>query len=123
MISALSYLGTLPDQTIIYNGHEYTAGSLAFGKHIDPNNPGLARLSRIVENNKITTGLTTIGDEKEWNVFMRLDSEAVKFVCSLKTVQHTADTESIRQATASESDTSESAIMSALREQKNKFRG
>ena len=88
MISALNYLGTLPDKTIVYNGHEYTAGSLAFGKHIDPDNLGLARLSRIVQDNKITTGLTTIGDEKEWNVFMRLDSEAVKFVCLLSTVQH-----------------------------------
>ena len=91
MVSALNYLGTLPDQTIVYNGHEYTAGSLAFGKHIDPNNSGLARLSDIVQKNKITTGLTTIGDEKEWNVFMRLDSEAVKLVCSLRIVQHTAD--------------------------------
>lgn len=91
MVSALNYLGTLPDQTIVYNGHEYTAGSLAFGKHIDPNNSGLARLSDILQKNKITTGLTTIGDEKEWNVFMRLDSEAVKFVCSLRIIQRTAD--------------------------------
>jgi len=105
MVLALNYLGTLPDQTIVYNGHEYTAGSLAFGKHIDPQNPGLARLFDILQKNKITTGLTTIADEKEWNVFMRLDSEAVK------------------RATASESDTPESAIMSALRELKNNFRG
>jgi len=105
MISALNYLGTLPDQTIVYNGHEYTAGSLAFGKHIDPANPDIARLSDIVQKNKITTGLTTIGDEKRWNVFMRLDSEAV------------------RRATGSEPDTPESAIISALREQKNKFQG
>ena len=122
MISALNYLGTLPDQTIVYNGHEYTAGSLAFGKHIDPNNPGLARLSDILQKNKNTTGLTTIGDEKGWNVFMRLDSEAVKFVYSFRTVQHMAD-KSIRRATALESNAPESAIMSALREQKNKFRG
>ena len=123
MISALKYLGTLPDQTIVYNGHEYTAGSLAFGKYIDPNNPGLARLSDILQKNKSTAGLTTIGDEKEWNVFMRLNSAAVKFVCSLRELYNTRLTESIRQATASESDTPESAIMSALREQKNKFRG
>jgi hydroxyacylglutathione hydrolase len=105
MISALNYLGTLPDETIVYNGHEYTAGNLAFGKYIDPANPGLARLSSIVQKNKTTTGLTTIGDEKEWNLFMRLDSEAVK------------------RGTASKSDTPESTIINALREQKNKFRG
>ena len=77
MVAALDYLGSLPNETIVYNGHEYTAGSLAFGKHIDPPNPGLERLAEITQKNKVTTGLTTIGDEKEWNVFMRLDSEAV----------------------------------------------
>lgn len=78
MVAALEYLGSLPESTIVYNGHEYTNSSLAFGKHVDPTNAGLAKLSAIAENNKITTGLTTIGDEKEWNVFMRLDSDAVK---------------------------------------------
>lgn len=78
MIEALNYLGTLPNETVVYNGHEYTKSNLAFGKHIDPSNPGLDRLSEIVKANEITTGLTTIGDEKEWNVFMRLDSDAVR---------------------------------------------
>ncbi|PPQ64015.1 hypothetical protein CVT24_009389 [Panaeolus cyanescens] len=105
MVSALEYLGSLPDKTIVYNGHEYTSGSLAFGKHIDPTNAGLARLAEITKNNKITTGLTTIGDEKEWNVFMRLDSDAVK------------------KATSASNDTPKSAIMDSLREQKNRFRG
>lgn len=78
MHAALSYLGTLPDDTVAYVGHEYTGGNAAFAKSVDPNNPGIARLLEIVGKNKITTGLTTIGDEKEWNVFMRLGSEAVK---------------------------------------------
>lgn len=78
MDRALKYLGSLPDKTIVYNGHEYTAGNLAFGKHIEPNSPGIARLSELVKNNDVTTGKTTIGDEKEWNVFMRLDSPAVR---------------------------------------------
>lgn len=78
MIRALDYLGKLPDKTIVYNGHEYTTGSLAFGRYIDQHNPALARLGEIVQKNDITTGLTTIGDEKEWNVFMRLNSSAVR---------------------------------------------
>ena len=80
MIVVLDYLGSLPSETIVYSGHEYTAGNLAFAKHIDPSNPGLERLVEITQKNKVTTGLTTIGDEKEWNVFMRLDSEAVMLV-------------------------------------------
>jgi hydroxyacylglutathione hydrolase len=80
MVAALEYLGRLPDKTLVYNGHEYTQGSLAFGKHVDPANTGLARLEEIVENNEIRTGITTIGNEKEWNVFMRLDSSAVRYL-------------------------------------------
>lgn len=78
MDSALTYLGTLPNKTVVYNGHEYTKGSLAFGLAVDPENQALGRLKGIVEKNGITTGLTTIGDEKEWNVFMRLDEEVTR---------------------------------------------
>ncbi|KAJ6618341.1 hydroxyacylglutathione hydrolase [Mycena sp. CBHHK59/15] len=105
MHRALSYLGTLPDETFVYGGHEYTAGNLAFGKSVDPENPAMARLGEIVKNNKITTGLTTIGDEKAWNVFMRLGDAAV------------------RGATHATADTPDSAVIDSLREQKNKFRG
>ena len=78
MDCALSYLGTLPDDTVVYNGHEYTAGNLAFAKFVDPDNDALRRLELIVKENPITTGLTTIGDEKEWNPFMRLESKPIK---------------------------------------------
>jgi len=101
MHAALSYLGTLPNETVVYNGHEYTSGSVAFAKAVDPTNDGIARLAKLVEDNEMTTGLSTIGDEKEWNVFMRLDSDAVKNATSV---------------------TGESVIMERLREMKNTFR-
>ncbi|CAG8576814.1 7302_t:CDS:10 [Acaulospora colombiana] len=78
MHKALSYLGTLPDDTVVYNGHEYTTGNLKFAKSVDADNEGVSRLQSLCDANKITTGKSTIGDEKEWNVFMRLDSEAIK---------------------------------------------
>ena len=34
MHNALNYLATLPDSTIVYDGHEYTRGNLAFAKHV-----------------------------------------------------------------------------------------
>jgi len=102
MHAALSYLEKLPNETVVYSGHEYTAANLAFAKSIDPTNPGISRLAKLVQENKITTGLSTIGDEKEWNVFMRLDSEVVKQVTGV---------------------TEASAIMDRLREMKNEFRG
>ena len=83
MVTALECLGRLPDQTTVYVGHEYTKDNLAFGKYIDPTGEGLAKLEEIVKSNNITTGLTTIGDEKEWNVFFRLDSDAVRYSLGL----------------------------------------
>ncbi|KAG9093036.1 Cytoplasmic glyoxalase II [Ceratobasidium sp. 370] len=77
MNKALSYLGSLPGETVVYNGHEYTKASLAFGAHVDPNNPAMDRLRKLVEQD-VTTGRSTIADEKEWNVFMRLGSKAVR---------------------------------------------
>ena len=78
MHEALTYLGTLPDSTLVYSGHEYTGGNLSFAKSIEPDNKALARLQEIVDSYKITQGYGTIGDEKEWNVFMRLRSDAVR---------------------------------------------
>ncbi|KAG6836650.1 hypothetical protein H0H93_005480 [Arthromyces matolae] len=105
MNRALKYLSTLPDSTIVYNGHEYTAGNLAFAKSVDPTNSAVLRLEDLVKKNHSTTGLTTIGDEKEWNVFMRLTSDAV------------------RSAAGALKDTPENQIMDALRNKKNNFRG
>jgi len=80
MDAALSYLGTLPDKTIVYNGHEYTTGNVAFAKTIEPDSPAIAKLENLAKTNQVTTGLTTIGEEKEWNVFMRLDNPTVRSV-------------------------------------------
>ncbi len=80
MHAALETLGNLPDHTVVYNGHEYTAGNLAFAKSVVPHNPAVIRLGELVAQNQSTTGLTTIGDEKQWNPFMRLESEAIRSV-------------------------------------------
>jgi hydroxyacylglutathione hydrolase len=73
----------LPDDTVTYVGHEYTASNLRFARSVDPGNAGLARLAAIVDAHPVTVGRTTIGDEKEWNVFWRLASDSVRCVfCS-----------------------------------------
>lgn len=41
MRSALTKLGRLPDDTVVYNGHEYTTGSAKFGLKIEPDNTKL----------------------------------------------------------------------------------
>jgi hypothetical protein len=44
---------------------------------VDPNNAALGRLEELCKN-EITMGKSTIADEVDWNVFMRLDDAAVK---------------------------------------------
>ncbi|TFY75342.1 hypothetical protein EWM64_g8670 [Hericium alpestre] len=105
MHEALSHLGSLPDQTVIYNGHEYTASNLKFALSVDPDIVPLARLGKIVSENQITTGLSTIGDEKQWNPFMRVDTDA------------------IRAATGSGPHAPPTLVMQHLRTLKNNFRG
>jgi hydroxyacylglutathione hydrolase len=80
MHAAFNCLATLPDDTVVLVGHEYTKENLAFAKSVDPQNKALERLGELVRNNKITTGRSTIGDEKDWNVFMRLETEAIRWV-------------------------------------------
>jgi hydroxyacylglutathione hydrolase len=41
MHAALTKLGRLPDDTLVYNGHEYTLGSAKFGLTIEPDNAKL----------------------------------------------------------------------------------
>lgn len=33
-MNALTYLGSLPDDTIVYDGHEYTSGNAAFAASV-----------------------------------------------------------------------------------------
>ncbi|CAD6579548.1 MAG: Meiotic Sister-Chromatid recombination aldehyde dehydrogenase [Cyphobasidiales sp. Tagirdzhanova-0007] len=70
-------LGSLPADTKVYDGHNYTQGSVAFGLSIDPNNEALKKLKADVEASGETTGKYNIADERKHNVFMRLTSEAV----------------------------------------------
>lgn len=80
MHAAFERLAALPDATVTYVGHEYTAGNLRFALSVDPENAALARLGELVAAHPVTVGRTTIGDEKEWNVFWRLTSEPVRYV-------------------------------------------
>jgi len=105
MHAAFERLRALPDATVTYVGHEYTAGNLRFARSVDPENAALARLGELVATHPVMVGHTTIGDEKEWNVFWRLTSDPV------------------RVATKTGPDTPLSETMDKLRTLKNNFKG
>ncbi|KAJ9102282.1 hypothetical protein QFC19_004830 [Naganishia cerealis] len=79
MHAALSYLSKLPQDTIVYNGHEYTSGSAKFGQSVEPDNKDISRLQELVKNGDgCSAGKSTIADELTWNVFMRLGQPAIQ---------------------------------------------
>ncbi|ANB11846.1 hydroxyacylglutathione hydrolase GLO2 [Sugiyamaella lignohabitans] len=78
MVTALvSVLGSLPDDTKVYPGHEYTASNLKFVKTV-LNNEAVSKLDKFTAQNEQTTGAFTIGDEKQYNPFMMVDSPVIK---------------------------------------------
>lgn len=71
-------LATLPDDTKLFFGHEYTKKNLEFSLNVEPQNDLAAkRMKTLQEINKVSTP-TTLKLEKETNPFLRSDSEDIR---------------------------------------------
>ena len=77
MFTSFRKLKKLPDQTLVYCGHEYTRANAGFCLAVDQNNDVLkeriAEVKALRAENKPTIP-TTIGLEKQTNVFMQADT-------------------------------------------------
>lgn len=71
-------LAELPEQTLVYPGHDYIANNLGFTLDREPDNERAKRLKAEVEGQDPSDPLvTTLGLEKEINTFFRLHSPTV----------------------------------------------
>lgn len=80
MVSALTQISALPDDTLIYCAHEYTARNIAFALAVDPENAALqARAERIARLGAVgsPTVPLTLGEEKATNPFLRCHTDAI----------------------------------------------
>ncbi len=69
--------GALPDDTLIYCGHEYTQNNLRFAASLEPKNPAIdAAAQRAAELRAAgrPTVPTTLGAERSYNPFLRVRS-------------------------------------------------
>lgn len=74
----VSQLARLPDNTKVYPGHEYLARNLEFTLDREPDNQGAAALLRSArEHDPAKAVVTTLGQEKQINTFLRLGSASV----------------------------------------------
>jgi len=74
MWTSLSKLMTLPDETKVYCGHEYTQTNGRFALTLEPGNPALqARMADVnaARAKGVPTVLATMGLEKQTNPFLR----------------------------------------------------
>jgi hydroxyacylglutathione hydrolase len=80
MWQTLLKLRTLPDDTALYCGHEYTDANVRFALTIEPDNQALKARAADVKR-QVAAGAPTIpslmGEEKRANVFLRADDPAV----------------------------------------------
>ena len=71
-------LATLPDDTRVYPGHDYIENNLRFTLDREPGNAAAKeRLQREEGRDPATAADTTMGEEKTFNTFFRLDSPGV----------------------------------------------
>jgi hydroxyacylglutathione hydrolase len=80
LYASLEKLAALPEDTLVYCGHEYTLANIGFAKAVEPDNSALlereisdARLRR----DNLPTLPSTIGREKATNPFLRVMRPAV----------------------------------------------
>jgi len=107
MHDALNRFAQLPEETLVFAGHEYTMANLQFASQADPENPAVAQaLSECHKARELErpTLPSTIGRELKINPYLRLESD------------------SVRQAAGHKGDNSDPlATFTTLREWKDRF--
>ncbi len=67
-LNSINFLMNLPQETIVYSGHDYIKESIAFAKTIDKNNP---ELDNYLNKRNPYHVFSTIADERKVNPFVR----------------------------------------------------
>ncbi|WP_419418614.1 hydroxyacylglutathione hydrolase [Legionella sp. D16C41] len=79
LLNSLLLLKTLPDQTKIYCGHEYTRQNLRFAATVEPHNLAIQQYQQTLNKDPHTCSLpSTMELEKEVNPFLRLSEPQVQ---------------------------------------------
>lgn len=81
MLASLDRLATLPDDTAVFCGHEYTEANGRFARVVEPDNPARERHLADVAARRAQgrpSLPSTIGLERAGNPFLRIDQPAVR---------------------------------------------
>ena len=92
MWQSMRKLRELPDDTMIFSGHEYTASNAKFALSIEPDNPDIISRSRATDAARAKGEATVpslLADEKRTNPYLRADDPALKSAIGMR--EATAD--------------------------------
>jgi hydroxyacylglutathione hydrolase len=64
----------LPDETIVYAGHDYIRDSLAFARHLEPDNKDIDRFWKLYDRDHV---YSTMADERRINPYLRFNEETI----------------------------------------------
>ena len=82
--SLINVLSKLPDNTNVYCGHEYSVANLEFAEYTQPDNEDVKRKLEWARNQR-EKGLpcipSTVGEEKSYNPFMRVNIDQMQQRC------------------------------------------
>lgn len=74
MLASLGKMAALPDDTLVYCGHEYTLANIEFARKVDPGNVALAAREERVRKLRAAgqpSLPSTLGEERATNPFLR----------------------------------------------------
>ncbi|XP_030846670.1 probable hydrolase PNKD isoform X2 [Strongylocentrotus purpuratus] len=80
MLSSLDKICQIPDDTLVWPGHEYAVDNLRFAHNIDPANEDVTRKLNYVEERRKERRITspsTLGEEKSYNPFLRTSQDSI----------------------------------------------
>ena len=80
MYISLNKLAKLPDETMVYCGHEYTLANINFARLVEPENQAITQLQILAEKQRksdLPTLPSTIAKEKACNPFLRSNQPEV----------------------------------------------
>ncbi len=93
MWGSLKRLSGLPDETLVYCGHEYTEENLSFALTVLPEDTSLVKRlkeTRQLRGNGRPTVPSTIGEEKRTNIFLRVREKGVKAALGMENAENAA---------------------------------
>jgi hydroxyacylglutathione hydrolase len=101
MWAGLMALRALPDDTLVYCGHEYTLANARFALSVDPGNAALKARAAEAQKQRDGGGFTIptqIGAEKQANPFLRADSPEIARMMKLEGAEPAAVFAALRKA-------------------------